>query len=119
LQLVKQEAANLTYERFSQAVDDLVGKDKDWTSFVFAFCVGKRIVKHSQEFYSTTKNYFQQYIAQSYSQTLRESGGVVSRMVMIKIIIVMIMMMMMMNNLMMMMMMIIIIIVMIVMKMMD
>lgn len=75
IQLVKQEATNLTYERFSTAIDGLVGEDKNWTNFVFAFCIGRRICKHSREAFTYTKGYFQQYI-QSYSTTIQETGDI-------------------------------------------
>ena len=77
IQLVQQEATNLTYERFSTAIDNLVGQDKNWTNFVFACCVGKRILKHSNEVFTYAKGHFQQYV-QSYSTTIQETGDLVS-----------------------------------------
>ncbi|XP_001628884.2 uncharacterized protein LOC5508285 [Nematostella vectensis] len=75
LQLVTQEAKDLTYDRFCRAADDLVGKDKNWTNFVFITTVAKRLCRHSKDALRYGKNHFERYVT-TFTPTIQASGGV-------------------------------------------
>ena len=75
---VFDNAANLTYERLSREIDNMVGQDRSWTNFVMAMNVGKRVCLETSKACSAVTSYFQRYVSHSYSQAMQQAGGVVS-----------------------------------------
>jgi len=73
---VLDNAANLTYERLSREIDNMVGRDRSWTNFVMAMQVGKRVCVETSKACSAVTRHFQQYISHSYSQAMQQAGGV-------------------------------------------
>ena len=78
VQYVFDNAANLTYERLSREIDNMVGQDRNWSNFVMAMNVAKRVCLETSKASSTVTNYFRRYISHSYSQAMQQAGGVVS-----------------------------------------
>ena len=78
VQIVLDNAANLTYERLSREIDNMVGQDRSWSNFVMAMNVGKRVCLETSKACSAVTSYFRRYISQSYSEAMQEAGGVVS-----------------------------------------
>ena len=78
IQYVLVNAADLTYERLSREIDNMVGQDRNWSNFVMAMNVAKRVCLETSKASSAVKGYFQHYISHSYSQAMQQAGGVVS-----------------------------------------
>ena len=78
VQYVLDHAANLTYERLSREIDNMVGQDRNWSNFVMAMNVAKRVCMETSKASSAVTSYFRRYISQSYSQAMQQAGGVVS-----------------------------------------
>lgn len=76
IQYVLDNAANLTYERLSREIDNMVGQDRNWSNFVMAMNVAKRVCLETSKASSAVKSYFQHYISHSYSQAMQQAGGV-------------------------------------------
>lgn len=75
---ILDNAANLTYERLSREIDNMVGRDRSWTNFAMAMCVGKRVCLETSKACGAVTSYFQRYVSQSYSEAMQQAGGVVS-----------------------------------------
>jgi len=78
VQYVFDNAANLTYERLSREIDNMVGQDRSWSNFVLAMNVGKRVCLETSKVCGVVTSYFQRYVSHSYSQAMQQAGGVVS-----------------------------------------
>lgn len=76
IQYVLDNAADLTYERLSREIDNMVGQDRNWSNFVMAMNVAKRVCSETSKASSAVKGYFQHYISHSYSQAMQQAGGV-------------------------------------------
>ena len=75
---VLDNAADLTYDRFSKEIDNMIGRDRNWTNLIFAYYVGKRVCLMTSDACSTVKGYFEQYLGRSYRRPMQEAGGIVS-----------------------------------------
>lgn len=75
---VLENAASLTYDKLSKEIDNMVGKDRNWSNFALAMCVGKRVVKETSKACGSVSQYFSRYISQSYSRAMQQAGGMES-----------------------------------------
>lgn len=75
---VLDNAASLTYETLSKEIDNMVGRDRNWTNFTMAMYVGRRVCVETSKACSSVKDYIQRYISQSYTQPMQQAGGIVS-----------------------------------------
>ena len=79
VKFVLSNAANLTYERLSKEIDNMVGRDRSWSNFVLALSVGRRVVMETSRACSSVTEYFQCYVSQSYSPAIQQAGGMVGK----------------------------------------
>ena len=76
---VLNNSAGLTYERLSREIDNMVGRDRNWSNFIMASYVARRVCIETSNACSAVTSYFQQYLGQSYSRPMQQAGGVVSQ----------------------------------------
>lgn len=75
---VFENAANLTYERLSREIDNMVGRDRNWSNFAMALCISKRVCLETSKVCGAVTGYFQHYVSHSYSHAMQQAGGIVS-----------------------------------------
>ena len=75
---VLENAATLTYDRLCKEIDNMVGRDRNWSNFAMAMCVGRRVVVETSRACSAVSEYFSRYVSQSYSRSMQQAGGMVS-----------------------------------------
>lgn len=73
---VLDNAADLTYDRFSKEIDNMIGRDRNWTNLIFAYYVGKRVCLMTSGACGAVKGYFEQYLGRSYRRPMQEAGGI-------------------------------------------
>lgn len=73
---VLNNSAGLTYERLSREIDNMVGRDRNWSNFIMASYVARRVCIETSNACSAVTSYFQQYLGQSYSRPMQQAGGI-------------------------------------------
>lgn len=73
---VLSNAGDLTYDRLSREIDNMIGRDRNWTNLIFAYYVGKKVCLLTSDTCSTVKSYFEQYLGRSFSRPMQQAGGI-------------------------------------------
>ena len=55
----------------------MVGRDRNWSNFVMAMCLSKRVAEETARACGAVTDYFKRYISQSYSRAMQQAGGMV------------------------------------------
>jgi len=78
IQYVHQTGRDLTYEQFAVHVNDLIGEDRNWTNFMFAMHLAKRVATQTQTIGNNSYDFFRRFIGAAFAERIVENQDVVN-----------------------------------------
>jgi len=73
---VRDCGQNLTYELFAAHVNELVGQDRSWTTFMFIFHLSRRIILTTGASASLVRQFFRTYIGRAFREEVASTENI-------------------------------------------